>query len=141
MLKLTGEDLITAADTDVNSRSVCWALRSETVLRTTLRLINRETLDREQKARVEVYDISAPIIPLNIVSYRAEHLATVQCFSVENKPKLLLCIWPSRSMNEWTPTGRELRGRGTAVLQPKYTGFNFINVPIPQIWLERVRGR
>lgn len=84
MLKLTGEDLIMAADNNVNSRSMCWALRSETVLRVTLRLINREILDTEQKACVEVYDISAYIIPLNTVRYRVERLATVLCFSVEN---------------------------------------------------------
>lgn len=84
MLKLTGEDLITAVDNYANSRSVCRTLGSETVLRTTLRRISRETLDTEQKACVEVYDILAYIIPLNMVGDRAEHLATVLCFSVEN---------------------------------------------------------
>lgn len=42
------------------------------------------TLDTKQKACVEAYDISAYIIPLNIVSYSAEQLPTVLCFSVEN---------------------------------------------------------
>lgn len=54
-------------------------------------------------------------------------------------------------MNEWTRVeskSHKTRAEGTRKLlsfQPKYTGFNFINVLLPQVWPEtsdvRVRGR